>query len=78
MRDQRGYSRPSLPQRNANQPVDMAVPGTGGTTRPEGDPLLDNRSAAHYANTWPGSAVPVPVASSPDAVVGGDGGRHDR
>jgi hypothetical protein len=59
MRDQRGYNKPTFDRKGANQPVDLSVPGSGGTTQDYGVDQLDNRSAAHYAEAWPGKRSAV-------------------
>jgi hypothetical protein len=65
MPDARGFEKPDHRARPATQPIDLTVPGTGGVAMDYGAAELDNRSAAHHAEDWPGVKAEPLTADSP-------------
>jgi hypothetical protein len=70
-RDTRGYDKPNVGGKPANAPIDMTVPGSGKTAHERGENEKDPRSAAHYAEGFPGKPIP----SDPGAGGAPTGGR---
>ncbi len=56
--DSRGFTRPDLTKLPANSLVDLTVPGSGLPAPDHGTDQRDNRSAAHFADGWPGAQAP--------------------